>query len=107
MVSAQTEGKGDFIMAETHKPPHPGVLVKEAMEGLGLSINAFAKKLDVAPSTIQRIVSEQIAISPEMAIRLSATIGGSAQLWLQRQSYYNLKNIEHHVDVSRLPQLRP
>ena len=107
MVSAQTEGKDDFIMAETHKPPHPGVLVKEAMEGLGLSINAFAKKLDVAPSTIHRIVTERSAISPEMAVRLSITIGQSARLWMQRQAEYDLWHVRKQFDSSGLHPLAP
>ncbi len=51
----------------TAKPPHPGSHVKHAINGLGLSLNAFARKLKVFPATIHRIVTEKVALSPEMA----------------------------------------
>ena len=93
-------------MAGMFNPPHPGGLVKEAMEDLGLSINAFAKKLKVSPATVQRIVTEKSAISPEMALRLSATIGSTASLWLRLQADYDLWHIRERVDVSQLQSLR-
>lgn len=93
-------------MRKVFIPSHPGILVKEIMDGLGLSINAFARKLLVSPATIHRLVTGKSAISPEMALRLSATIGSSAQLWMQRQAEYDLHLARHTVDVSRLPHLR-
>ena len=93
-------------MAEIFNPPHPGGLVKEAMEDLGLSINAFAKKLKVSPATIQRIVTEKSAISPEMALRLSATIGSSARLWLQLQADYDLWHVRERIEACELHSLR-
>lgn len=94
-------------MTELLIPPHPGSLVKEAMEGLGLSINAFARKLDVSPATIHRIVTEKSAISPEMAIRLSMTVGQSARLWMQRQAEYDLWHVRKRGAVGELPSLKP
>ena len=94
-------------MTEMFNPPHPGGLIKDVMEDLGLSINAFAKKLKVSPSTIQRIVSEKAAISPEMALRLSATIGSSARLWLQLQADYDLWQVRKRIDIHELHALRP
>ena len=93
-------------MAELYHPPHPGSLVKAEMEGLGLSINAFARKLDVSPATIHRIVTGKCAISPEMAIRLSMTIGQSARLWMQRQAEYDLWYVRQQGTVGELPSLR-
>ncbi|MBS7327261.1 MAG: HigA family addiction module antidote protein [Oxalobacter sp.] len=87
-------------------PPHPGSLVRAVVEGLGLSINAFARKLNVAPSTVHRIVTERAAISPEMAVRLSVTVGDSADSWMQHQVDYDLWNARKRVDVSQLPVLR-
>ena len=93
-------------MAEKFIPPHPGSLVRAEMEGLGLSINAFARKLDVSPATIHRLVTGKSAISPEMAIRLSMTIGQSARLWMQRQAEYDLWHVRQNGHVGKLPDLR-
>ncbi len=89
----------------TAKPPHPDSHVKQVMDDLGLSINAFARKLDVASATIHRVVTEKSAISPEMAIRLSATVGHTAKYWLQFQTDYDLYYASKRVDTSELKLL--
>ena len=91
---------------EPKQPPHPGIFVKAAMDDLGLSINAFARKLDVSPATVQRLVVGKANLSPEMAVRLSMTIGEAAQLWMLRQAEYDLHIARNHVDVSQLERLR-
>lgn len=87
-------------MAEQYQPPHPGRPVREAMEALGLSINAFARELRVSPATAHRLVTEKAALSPEMAVRLSAVVGHSPNYWLQYQVDYDLWNALERVDVS-------
>lgn len=89
-----------------HQPPHPGTFLKAVMDELGLSINAFAKKLKVSPATIQRLVVGKSDLSPEMAVRLSTTIGETAQSWMHRQVEYDLQIARQRVDTSQLPQLR-
>ena len=91
---------------EPQQPPHPGTFVKAVMDDLGLSINAFARKLDVSPATVQRLVVGKSDLSPEMAVRLSATIGEAAQLWMQRQAEYDLQIAYRRVDLSQLQPLR-
>ena len=92
-------------ITEQHLPPHPGSLVRAAMEDLGLSINAFARKLGVSPATIHRIVTEKSNISPEMAIRLSMTVRQSALFWMQCQAQYDLYIAKNRVDFSQLSPL--
>ena len=75
---------------EMHNPPHPGKLIKETMKELTLSVRGLAQLLKVAPSTVQRILSGQSAITPEMALRLEAVIGCSADVWLAIQAKHDL-----------------
>lgn len=93
-------------MAMMHNPPHPGMLVKEAMEALGLSARGLAKELEVAPSTVQRLVVGKTDISPEMALKLSAVVGSSPQVWLGMQNDYDLWQARERVDVSHLHRLQ-
>lgn len=86
-------------------PPHPGAVIADAMEELNIGIREMARALDVAPSTLQRLVSEQTAISPEMAVRLSNVIGSSPEVWLRLQDAYSLHKAQQSVDISRLTQL--
>ncbi len=69
---------------------HPGAVLKEELEARGLSANAFALRLRVPPQRIQDIVAERRAISPETALRLEASLGTPARLWLDMQAAYDL-----------------
>jgi antitoxin HigA-1 len=69
---------------------HPGAVLKEELEARGLSANAFALKLRVPPQRIQDIVAERRGISPDTALRLEASLGTPARLWLDMQSGYDL-----------------
>ncbi|EPE2230863.1 HigA family addiction module antitoxin [Cronobacter turicensis] len=93
-------------MATMFNPPHPGRLVQESMEALGLSARALAKALDVAPSTVQRLLVGKSDVSPEMALRLSAVLGSSAHVWLGLQNEYDLWQARQSVDFSHLQRLQ-
>ena len=88
-------------MAKMFNPPHPGRIVKSAMESLGLSARKFAANLGVSPATVTRLVKGEIAISPEMAVKLSAAIPGpDAAMWLRMQATYDAWQAEQRIDVS-------
>ncbi|MFC3154572.1 HigA family addiction module antitoxin [Gilvimarinus japonicus] len=55
-----------------YNPPHPGEFILATyMEPFGLSCRYLAGRLDVSPSTLNRLLKQQSGISPEMALRLS------------------------------------
>jgi addiction module HigA family antidote len=71
-------------------PPHPGGLVfRQCIEPLGLTITAAAAALGVTRTTLSELVNEKRGISPEMAVRLSKVFGGSAESWLVQQAQYD------------------
>ena len=60
-------------------PPHPGGIVKrECLEPLGLSVTRAAQGLGVSRQALSELVNEKTAVSVEMAIRLSKDVAGSA-----------------------------
>ncbi len=73
---------------------HPGAILKEELEARGLSANALALKLRVPPQRIQEIVAGRRGISPETALRLEASLGTPAKLWLNMQAAYDLHMAE-------------
>ncbi len=74
-----------------HNPPHPGEAVREfCIEPLGLSVTEAAKGLGVSRSSLSELLNGRRGISPEMAIRLSAAFGGSAESWITQQAQYDL-----------------
>src|SRR5207249_12141502 len=80
-------------------PPHPGgIVLRQCIEPLGLSITEAAAALGVTRTTLSELVNEKRGISPEMAVRLSRVFGGSAESWLVQQAQYDLA----HVRTDRL-----
>ncbi len=73
---------------------HPGAILKEELEARGLSANAFALKLRVPPQRIQDVVAGRRGISPDTALRLEASLGTPARLWLDMQAAYDLHRAE-------------
>ena len=73
---------------------HPGAILREELEARGLTANAFALKLRVPPQRIQDIVAQRRGISPETALRLEASLGTPARLWLDMQAAYDLHQAE-------------
>ena len=72
-------------------PLHPGeIVLHECIEPLGLTITQAAEGLDVARTTLSRLVNGKQGISPEMAIRLSKGFGSTPETWLRMQMNYDL-----------------
>lgn len=92
-------------MATMFNPPHPGLLVKECMEALGISARTLARELGVAPSTVQRLIAAKSDVSPEMALRLSVVIGSSERVWMGMQNDYDLWQAKQNIDLTQLHRL--
>lgn len=74
-----------------HDPAHPGEILREFyMDPYGLSARDLAKRLGVSHSTVVRLISQQAAISADMAIRLERALGLSAETWLGMQKNRDL-----------------
>ena len=77
------------------RPIHPGeILREEYLVPLEMSANALAIELRVPAPRINDVVRERRAITPDTALRLARYFGTTAQLWLNLQSAYDLKQAE-------------
>ena len=80
------------------KLAHPGrILREEFMESLDLSAYALAKSLSVPLPRVNDIVREKRAISPEMAVLLSAYFGTTEGYWINMQAHYDLEMAKDRV----------
>ena len=90
-----------------HNPPHPGEFIHEVyLEPSGLSCRYMARQLDVASSTLNRILKGQSAISPEMALRLSKALGRSPESWLSMQDNYDLWHAKKNLDLTNVHEIK-
>jgi addiction module HigA family antidote len=85
-------------------PPHPGgVVLRQCIEPLGLSITEAAAALGVTRTTLSELVNEKRGISPEMAVRLAQVFGGDAESWLVQQAHYELAHVrKERIKLKRL-----
>ena len=90
-----------------HNPPHPGEFIYATyMEPFGLSCRYLAEKLDVSPSTLNRVLKQQSGVSPEMALRLSKALGRSPESWLSMQDAYDLWNAKKSLKLSKVRKVK-
>ncbi len=90
-----------------HNPPHPGEFINDVyLEPNGISGRELAAKLDVAASTLSRILKGSSRVTPEMALRLSKAIGRSPESWLAMQDAYDLWIARQHVNLKRVGKLK-
>lgn len=88
-------------------PPHPGGIVKDCIEELGLSVTDAAKILDVTRPTLSRVINGKSAISPEMALRLSLAFGSTAEMWLRMQTAYDLAQVKANAGTIQVQRYEP
>ena len=85
-------------------PPHPGGIVKDCIDDLGLSVTDAARVLGVTRPTLSRVINARAGISPEMAVRLPKAFGSTPEMWLRMQMAYDLAQVRARaskIDVQR------
>ena len=83
------------------RPVHPGEILAEELEELGMSASALAKALDVPTNRITAILKGQRGMTANTALRLSRYFGTTPQLWLNLQKTFELRvaEIESGKDI--------
>ena len=76
------------------RPVHPGEILGEELEELGLSANALVKALDVPTNRVTAILKGQRGITADTALRLSRYFGTTPQLWQNLQKAFELRLAE-------------
>lgn len=73
------------------RPTHPGEILREDfLPDYGLSVASFAKAIGVSRQTVNELLRERRAVSPEMALRLSRLFGNTPEFWLNAQRAVDL-----------------
>lgn len=72
------------------RPVHPGEILKDELDELDLSANAFAKALGVPANRIVNILNGKRAVTADTALRLSIYFGSGPEIWMNLQSNFDL-----------------
>lgn len=81
---------------------HPGTIIARDLEDMGISGRRFAQNIGVTPATVSRFLAGKTALTPSLAIRISAALGSTPEFWLRLQSIYDLRQLENQIDTSKI-----
>jgi len=83
------------------------MLREDFMPDFGLSVSRLAEALCVSRQSVNELIRERRAVSPEMALRLSRLFGNSAEFWLNAQRAIDLWDAEQAAgtDIKRVEPL--
>ena len=76
-------------MNRMHNPAHPGEVIREYLPD-GLAVSEAAKHLGVTRQALSALLNGRAGVSAEMALRLEAALGTSAEMWIEMQAGYDL-----------------
>ena len=88
-------------------PPHPGEMIGDSLEEMGISVSAAARTLGVSRQQLHNVIAGRSGIAPEMAVRLEKALGSDAETWLRMQSNYDLAQIRMRVSSFFVERLVP
>lgn len=85
-------------------PVHPGKVLQDELEEIGLTQTGLAKHIGVLAKTVNEICRAKRGISAEMAMKLSKALGGSPQFWLNLQNNWELSQLDE-ADFEKIPHI--
>ena len=91
------------------RPIHPGeILREEFLLEYDLTASGLASALGVSRQTVNELLRERRAVSPEMALRLSRLFDNSPEFWLNFQRNVDLWDAEDSIrdEVRRIKPMR-
>ncbi len=75
-------------------PIHPGAVLRDELEEIGISQSALAAHIGVLPKTVNEICNGKRGISAAMAWKLSKSVGGSPLFWMNLQNNWELSQVD-------------
>jgi antitoxin HigA-1 len=88
-------------------PVHPGEILKETLDDLGLSMNRLAQDIRVPANRISTIIRGQRGITGETALRLGRYFGTTPAYWMNMQARYDLETARDEWESRIESEVRP
>ena len=84
---------------------HPGVILKDELDALGITPTEFARQIDVPPNRISQVIAGKRSITGDTALRLGHWFGTEPQFWLNLQVQFDLVAADRQIGnaIRRLP----
>jgi addiction module HigA family antidote len=83
-------------------PAHPGEVLREWIPET-MTVTEAAEQLGISRVTLSKILNARTSVTAEMALRLSAWLGTSAEMWVDMQANWELWQARQH----KQPKIKP
>jgi len=87
-------------MNDWKAPIHPGEILADELEEIGLNSSQLAEKIGVPQAKIDQIIHGQSNLSADTALRLGKFFNTGPELWLNLQKAYELDVARKNIDES-------
>lgn len=90
------------------RPTHPGEMLREDfLTDYGFTVSGLAEALGVSRQTVNELLRERRALSPEMALRLGRLFGNSPEFWINAQRAVDLWDAAQGIkkEIARIKPL--
>ena len=88
-------------------PSHPGEIIAMGLEETGITRSSLAQALGVSRNTLYKLLEGKQGVTADMALRLEAVWGSTAQTWLNVQQMHDLWHAEKRIDRRKLKRIAP
>jgi addiction module HigA family antidote len=91
-------------MART--PIHPGEILADELEEIGLSAKRLADVIEVPPNRLYQVLAGKRNVTADTALRLAQYFGMSPDFWMNLQSAYELDLARRRLGkaIQRIPK---
>ena len=80
-------------MSRMHNPAHPGEVLRDWLPE-EMTVTQAAKELQISRITLSKLLNGRTGLTAAMALRLSAWLGTTPDVWLGIQTQWNLWQAE-------------
>ena len=87
-------------------PIHPGEILGNELEEIGLSAKKLADVIQVPPNRLYQVLAGKRSMTADTALRLGRYFGMSAAFWMNLQSAYELDLASQQLGktIQRIPK---
>ena len=71
------------------RPVHPGEVLKDELEEMGVSPTEFARQINVPPNRVGQIIAGEQSVTRDTALWFGHWFGVEPQFWLNLQAQFD------------------
>ena len=79
---------------------HPGEILRDELEELGVSQTTFARQIAVPSNRISQIIAGKRSITGDTALRFGRWFGVDPQFWMNLQTQFDLAAAERRAGAA-------